>query len=240
MRRQPRNRPSKFGKGQVDHVDAWLMSYADMITLLFIVIVIAIPASILKEKNNQMQNGEPPHPYYVSDSSGLLAVNTYFDETYRSLSGIIIKNNADEDISVEKNREAVWLDISAPLIFEAESADFKIEQLPIVRMLIQNIKYSIPANSRILVEGYTDDKPLENSRFANKWELSAMQTARIAGLLIDGGIDSKRITLASHAANSPIVPNVDVAGKPINKNRIRNQRVVIRVEADKAITASGF
>lgn len=230
MRRHPKNIVKKHSKGQVDHIDAWLISYADMITLLFIVVVIAIPVSMSKNAVPDQPRGEPEHPYYSSDHTGLLSVNSTFDEAYRSVTGVIITNNEDENVAVEKNDRGMWLDISVPFIFDNGSADVHEEQLPFLKSVISNIKANMPAKSIIEVEGYTDDKPLENSKFANNWELSSMQTARIAGLLIDGGIDSTRLRVTSYAGNSPIVPNVDASGKPIIKNRVRNQRILIKVE----------
>jgi|CXWL01.1.fsa_nt_gi chemotaxis protein MotB len=231
MRRRPRTFLQKHVRGQADNIDAWLISYADMITLLFIVVVIAIPVAMNKNNTNpDAPRGEPEHPYYISDHSGLLSVNTTYDEAYRSVSGIIINNSADEDIAVEKSKHGMWLDISVPFIFEDGSADIREEQIPFIKSLVRSIKNNIPENAKLEIEGYTDDKPLENSIFANKWELSSLQTARIASLLIAGGIDSKSLRITSYAGNAPIVPNVDGFGKPIDKNRIRNQRVVIRVE----------
>jgi chemotaxis protein MotB len=124
----------------------------------------------------------------------------------------------------------LWLDISVPLIFERGSADIKPEQVPLLTTIINTIKNTIPANSVLEVAGYTDDAPLEGGKFANNWELSSMQTARVASLLIDSGIDPKTIHITSYAGNAPIVPNLDAYGKPILKNRVRNQRIMIKVE----------
>jgi chemotaxis protein MotB len=231
VRRRPRTFLQKHVKGQADHIDAWLISYADMITLLFIVVVIAIPVTMKKRNENpDAPRGEPEHPYYLSDHTGLLSVNTIYDEAYRALSGIIITNNADEDISIEKTQNTMWLDISVPFIFEDNSANLRDEQIPLIKSLVSSIKKNIPHNATIEVEGYTDDKPLEESKFANNWELSSMQTARVASLLIDSGIDAKRLRITSYAGNAPIVPNVDGFGKPIDKNRVRNQRIIIKVD----------
>lgn len=230
MRRRPKPISREHGKGQEDHIDAWLISYADMITLLFIVVVIAIPVSMNKHNTNpEAPRGEPEHPYHVSDHSGLLSVNTNYDEAYRSLSGIVISNNEDENISVEKTNRGVWLDISVPLIFEKGSAYISEGKMPLIKSLVHALKTTAPPHSAIEIEGYTDDTPLTESKFANNWELSAMQTAKIAGLLIDEGIDSSRLRVTSYAGNAPVVPNIDAFGKPIAKNRIRNRRLIIKV-----------
>jgi len=233
--RRPKAIVRKHSKGQVDHIDAWLISYADMITLLFIVVVIAIPVTMNKNNSNpDAPRGEPEHPYYQSDHTGLLSINTLYDESYREISGLIISSNEDEDIAVDKTEHGLWLDISVPLIFEMGTADIKPEQVPLLKTILNTIKNTMPDNSILEVAGYTDDAPLESSKFSNNWELSSMQTARVASLLIDSGIDPKIIHITSYAGNAPIVPNLDASGKPILKNRVRNQRIMIKVEMAQA------
>lgn len=229
MRRRPKTFMQKHDKA-ADHIDAWLISYADMITLLFIVVVIAIPVTMKKHNTNpEAPRGEPEHPYHIADHTGLLAVNTIYDEAYRSLAGIILNYHADEDIAIEKTETSMWLDISVPFIFEDGSARMHEDQAELVKSLIHSLKKTIPPESTIEVEGYTDDTPLQDSKFANNWELSSMQTAKIAGLLIDSGIDARNLHITSYAGNSPIVPNLDEFGRPIDKNRIRNRRIIIKV-----------
>lgn len=236
MRRKPKTLLKKYAKGQADHIDAWLMSYADMITLLFIVVVIAIPITVNKLHNSNIEAkdgtplGDPEHPYHIADHTGLLAVNTTYDEAYRSLIGVVVDNREDENIAVEKNNKGLWLDISVPLIFEEGTADIREEQMPLVKSLAISLKKNIPQGATIAIEGYTDDKPPEDRKFANNWELSSMQTAKIASLLVAEGIDEKSLHTTSYAGNSPIVPNTDTSGKPIAKNRIRNKRIVIKVD----------
>ncbi|MEQ1790321.1 MAG: OmpA family protein [Rickettsiales bacterium] len=231
MRRKPNTLTKKHSKGQADHVDAWLMSYADMITLMFIVVVIAIPVTMNKRNTNpEAPRGEPEHPYHIDDNTGLLGVKTTYDETFRTLAGIIRTNNEEENISIEKSNHGLWLDMSVPFVFEEGSSDIQEEQMPLIKSLIRSLKNTMPPDSKLEIEGYTDDKPLEKSKFANNWELSSMQTARIASLFVDEGIDSKKLRVTSYAGNSPIVPNADIYGKPISKNRIRNQRLIIKLE----------
>lgn len=232
MRRKPKTLLRKYSKGQPDHIDAWLMSYADMITLLFIVVVIAIPVTVNKHSNNkETVYGEPEHPYHVADHTGLLSVNTLYDEAYRSLTGIVIDNREDENISIQKTKHGLWMDIAVPLIFEEGSADIREDQVQLLKSIAKSIKTKIPPDSKLIIEGYTDDRLPEGLKFSNNWELSSMQTAKIAGVLIAEGVDSKHLHIASYAGNSPLVPNTDVSGKAIEKNRIRNRRIVIRAEA---------
>jgi chemotaxis protein MotB len=207
------------------------MSYADMITLLFIIVVISIPVTISRhEKTQESRNGEPEHPYLLSNHSGLLSVATAYDEAFRSVSGIIISNQEEENISVGKTDHGIWIDISSPLLFEEGAADIREEQKDMLKSIARSLKINAPPGSAIEVGGYTSDEPLENSKYANNWELSAMRAARIVSFMEEEGVEPERLRGVGYGGNAPLVPNIDGFGKPIAKNRIRNQRVVIRVE----------
>jgi chemotaxis protein MotB len=221
----------KFTKGQDDHVDAWLMSYADLITLLFIFFAIFFSASLTKHNEiTALTRGEPEHPY-VKPHYGPLALGTAFDEMYTGVMGAVVAHNVDPYVAVEKTSHSLSIDLSSLKFFIPGTADIPSEQLPALKNVAQALKSSDLSNTTIEVEGYTDDSPLENSPYANSWELAAMRATRVVGILINEGIDPTHLRAMSYANNRPVVPNDDYQGKPIPENRSRNQRVVIKVEA---------
>lgn len=213
-----------------DHVDAWLMSYADMITLLFMLFVIFVSFSVSKHGPSLgLAKGEPPHPY-IEERNGLMKLGMPFDELHRMLKGIVAVRGEDQNAAVEKTSNGIWIDLSTLSFFGPASADIPESRLPLIKALAQALKKNAPEDLTIAVEGYTDDQPLAGSMFANNWELSAMRAARIVNILIAEGIDPSRLRATSYAGSRPLVPNVDAAGNPIAENRNRNQRIVIKAE----------
>jgi chemotaxis protein MotB len=224
----PKSNP-EAQKGQVDHVDAWLMSYADLITLLFMFFVIFVSFTTAQtSQSTSLARGEPEHPY-IEKHNDVLTLDTPFESTYRNLTGIIIANNADQAIAVGKTSHGLWIDISVPTFFETGSADIREAELPVLKSIADTLK-NMPAGSTIEVAAYTDDDAPQNTKFANNWELSAMQAARVVNLLTQQGVDPAQLRATSFANNHPVVANNDVLGRPIAENRMRNQRVVINVE----------
>jgi len=227
----PKSRVARPVNGQTDHIDAWLISYADLITLLFMVFVIFVSVSSAKSgSGTSASHGEPPHPI-LQKLSGTLALGTPFDETYRALSGIVTSNHADQDIAVEKTTHGVTIDLSVTQFFKPGSAEIPPEQLPLLHLIAQTLKEHMTGNNIIEVEGHTDDAPPENSPFANDWELSSMRAARITSQLADDGIDPASLRATGYAGNHPLVPNKDSAGHIIPRNKERNQRIIIRLES---------
>ncbi len=213
-----------------DHVDAWLMSYADMITLLFLFFVIFV--SVLYSRQTapaDVVRSEPGFPH-TPTHGGTLSLDTPFESLYRTVTGIIAADNADTQISVEKSTEALHVDMSALLFFEYDSAEMHDDQKALLGTIAKALKDGM-ADSVVTVEGYTDDGVPVGSKYANNWELSAMRAAKVATVLIGQGVDPARVRAVSYAGNYPVVPNTDAGGNPISENRIRNQRVVIKLEA---------
>ena len=227
---RPKSTRRRHVKGQDDHVDAWLMSYADLITLKVMLFVIFVSISVSKHEHpSEFTRGELEHPY-LQKESGTLALGTPYDEAYRTLLGIVLSGSADQHIAVEKTSHSLSIDISAVQFFDEGSADIPGGQLPLLKAIAHSLKVGTLIQDNIEVEGYTDDETLKKSKFANNWELASMRAARIVVLLAGEGIDPARLRATSYAGNHPVVPNKDAAGNPILENRKRNQRVVITVE----------
>jgi chemotaxis protein MotB len=77
---------------------------------------------------------------------------------------------------------------------------------------------------QIRVEGHTDDRPIQNERFASNWELSTARATRVVQWLVeDGRIAPARLSAAGYAEYRPRVANTGPEG------RARNRRVDIVV-----------
>jgi len=219
----------KYTQGQADHIDAWLISYADLITLLFTLFVIFVSVTVTKYGHSTTVRSEPE--YYLEKHSGLMALGTRYDELYRSVGAVIVNNAADQQIAVEKSTRGLAIDISATQFFERGSASILPGKLALLHDIVQTIKNETHDDDVIEVESYTDDTPFQEGPFADNWELTAMRSSHIVKLLIGEGIAPSRLHALSFADNKPLVPNRDAQGSPIPENRDRNQRVVIRVES---------
>jgi chemotaxis protein MotB len=214
----------RHAKGQGDHVDALLMSYADLITLLFMMFVIFVSVSVSRNGNPLgLNRGEPPRPA-GQKTSGTLELNTPFDEAYRMLVGFVVSHHADQAVAVEKTGSFVSVDLSAVEFFEKDSASINAAQAPALYEMARIILAAMSEGSRVAVEGHADPG------VHNGWTLPALRAARVAELLQQAGVDPARIRATNFAGTRPIVPSRDPAGNAIRENQLRNQRIIIRLE----------
>lgn len=212
---------------QEDNVDSWLMSYADMITLLLAFFVIFVSTSTPKQDELAAATKG------MHDRFGSLSLDTPYDGVYRDVVGIISSANQDRNIAIDKTTHGIQIELSALHFFGNESADIGADQLPVLMDIAQALKKGQLANCTIEIEGHTDDTAVGSPEFATNWELAAARATRIVRLLIEQGVEPERLRATSYAATRPVAPNEDAMGTPIPQNHEKNQRVVIRVEQIK-------
>jgi chemotaxis protein MotB len=91
----------------------------------------------------------------------------------------------------------------------------------------------------ILIQGHSDDIPINTQRYRSNWELSAARAVSVAHeLMKEQKIPSNRFEISGKAETLPLAPN------NTNENRARNRRVEIIIQqglndeltpADKAV-----
>ncbi len=217
----PRKPSSSHDEG---NTDAWLMSYADMITLLLCFFIIYVSTS------------EPRQDRFAAATQGFqrqfgtLHLDTPYDGVYRDVQGIIKDNDADQNIDIEKTPRGLLMEVSAIHCFAGNSAEISSAQLPMLQAIAAAFKNTDLGKYTIEIEGHTDNTMADPAMFASNWELSAARAARVVRLFAEAGIAPGYLRAVALADTRPAVPNEDAGGRPIPENQARNQRVVIRVE----------
>lgn len=223
------------------HVDDWLMTYADMITLLLcffaVFIAIAVPDEEKFEEAKQQvveqfkgdsenlkgQYALPPAPNDTPPSSEM---------PFEALPSIVDRFNKDEHdaVEIEKGDRITTIEMNSAPFFEKGSAVLSAEGLKVLSDLRESILSSEYKDYTISVEGYTDDNPIKTPQFPSNWELSTARAASVVRSMIDLGVPADRLRAVGFGETVPKVPNRNDAGSPIPENQAQNRRVVIRLE----------
>ena len=222
---------------KVSHSDDWLMTYADMITLLLCFFVLFAAASISQKKNTakvhlvqkeeKTQNSEPPEP----------GVEATFDKTSEqvpppaSLPEIVdnLKSQGVADIE-QKGDRITSLEINSAAFFDSGSAILSPAGKLILHDVAGNLKAEKFKDYQVTVEGHTDDAPINTSLFPSNWELSTARAAAVVRFFLDEGISAQKLRAAGYADTFPKVSNRDSNGRSIPENQAQNRRVVIKLE----------
>lgn len=129
----------------------------------------------------------------------------------------------DELVSLRSNPLWLEIEINSNFLFTSASAELTPNAEEILQR-VGDLLNSYP--NRILVEGFTDDRPIQNSIYPSNWELSSARAASVIRLFESYGIDPFRMSSAGYGEFRPVSDNTSEEG------RASNRRVVIVVLAD--------
>lgn len=212
-------RPSKKSE---DSEGVWLVSYADLMTLLMG--FFALIASFSKVDATEFEKVKQEAVKYFGGEYE----NPYGDLA-QSLTSAIKNMGLDEQVTVEAKAEGVVITFEGTLLFD--SGDFKLKDSgrDIMNQISKAVHHEAPSH-KILIEGHTDNAPISQDIIASNWELSSLRASRVAQLFERHGYKKNQITLMGWGETKPLVPNENSDGSTNHGNRAKNRRVVITVQ----------
>lgn len=237
--------------------DRWLLSYADFITLLFAFFV-ALYALSLKNSGNEARLKETLHGVFDAVQKSINPINIgnpaiiepedisivkikpisdvvpiteeSSSSTIYSLLNQIVENqfsglHTSGQISVTESLRWVNLELNSSLLFEKGEYDLTNEA---VALLILVVKTLNQYPSIILVEGNTDNLPVNSNRLVSNWHLSSLRSSAVVDELVFRGFNPQLIAPIGFSSEYPKVSNTN------EYNRQQNRRVILRISKRKA------
>ncbi|MCE2927660.1 MAG: OmpA family protein [Rickettsiales bacterium] len=206
-----------------EDTDSWLMSYADLITLLMCFFIIFVSVSEpKKDKFTLITDG-------LANKFGAVDMSTPLHGVYSSLQGLIENNQLFRDAVIQKNAKSIEMELASDAFFKRDSAEFVEAKIAILKELAAGLKSGAYLDYHIIIEGHTSDRKASGA-FESNWELSSARATKMVRFFIEHGIESNRLIAVSFADSKPKLPNLDSTGEPIENNRAQNERMVIKFE----------
>lgn len=140
-------------------------------------------------------------------------------EMHAEALSIIESEGISDQVNVTIDRAGVYLDIQESILFESSKADLKDEGKRTIDSLIDLLTIN---DHDIVIEGYTDNLPMQSARYPNNWELSTARALSVVYYLInEKDIEPTRLSAKGYGEYRPIAPN------DTPENRAKNRRVNI-------------
>lgn len=77
----------------------------------------------------------------------------------------------------------------------------------------------------MIVEGHTDNVPIRTAKFSNNWELSSSRATNLATFLVQKmNYPGERVSVRAFAENRPKTPYIDQFGDPLRRGALRKAR----------------
>lgn len=218
----------------------WLLTYADMITLLlalFILLYSMSQTDVAKFKaaaeSVRAALGAPPQRVLVLPPSGGASPSP-IGRGPKPLEGsppprpspdlaqflqAVRREGFMQNMHVLEANAGVVIRLQDDVLFETGRADLRPDALPIIARVAALLRDLQGYNVR--VEGHTDDRPIATPEFPSNWELSVARALSVVRALIADGINPRELSAAGYGEYHPIASNATSEG------RARNRRVEI-------------
>ncbi len=220
--------------------ERWLVSYSDLVTLLFAFFVVMYSVSQVSESKyrslaetlNAAFSNETQRPSSESnenrdntstDNAGLAEIDSLFSDLEHALQGFPVEGR----MNMGANENWIELTLNSELLFTSGNAEPNREAREVFTRLADLVE---DYDNEIRIEGHTDNVPIQNSQFQNNWALASARAVSIVDFLSFQGVQPDRMSAIAHGEFRPIADNATEAG------RAKNRRVVVRI-SDKMIAA---
>lgn len=235
--RRPRSAPIKpAGPSR----DRWLISYADYVTLLlaFFVTIYAISQldnSKLLQAQHSIQRalnapvflggfplepglGDLPVPGTRGDlpAANLRASpQTQIEEVAHTVQESLRDQAYYHDIKIMITARGLVIHLPEFLFFATGEAQIRPQAEPLLDRLADLLK-KIP--NHVVVEGHTDNRPINTTQFPSNWELSVHRATSLLRYLVEKRhLEPARFAAAGYGEYAPLAGNDDETGRRLNR-----------------------
>lgn len=236
--------------------ERWLISYADMITLLMVFFIVLFAMSTLDankyqaiaESFKEAMGGGPrqvepvsadakptqpsasPSPSPSSSSSAEKPEEKTPEQIAEELREAITRAGLERDVKVKTDERGVVLLLTNRLLFDTGEAVILPKGEEILARLTPMLKEK---GKPLVVEGHTDDQPVSNDPYGN-WPLSSFRATNVLRYLLDRGIDPAMLTSAGYADTKRICKDVNPSAQCREENRRVEIIVVVAPDSSRA------
>jgi len=219
--------------------DRYLISYADLLTLLLGLFVILYSSSqvdgakykeftqAFKEVFDQngdgvldggkgVLKGNPkpiPHPIKGKHEKNLGEIS----EFAKSSLNFLIK---DGKLRLRNEKNLLILELPEKLLFESAKAEIKSDGMRVLDTIV-NVLGQI--ENHITIDGHTDPEPIKTFRYESNWHLSAARATNVAYSMIGYGLRQENLSIRGFGSQRPLNKNMT------EDEKARNRRVEISI-----------
>ena len=235
-------RKRAHAEGAHDNDERWLLTYSDLITLLFVLFVVmyaisttdvrkfvalaqsvsaAFNADVMSgQQAISISNGQDMTVQQNTSASGTSPVQSDLKAIQAALEDYAIGQGLGGEVQVGMAPEGIVIRLNDALLFSSGRAHLDDHAIKLVNEVANIVK---PLPNHVRIEGNTDDQAPDGVLYTNNWDLSTARALAVLEAMVNVGMDPSRLAAQGNAQYDPIVANTDDA------SRARNRRVDIVV-----------
>lgn len=216
------------------HTDRYLITYADLITLLLGLFVILYASSQVDEKKYKAFAAAFAEYFKSSDSKALPGGSGVLQgskngipepilppQAVMSMSDLYsgIEKNLNEylkkgTLKVNRGDGTITIILPEQILFPSSRAEIVYEGSKILDSVAASLRN---APFLITVDGHTDSDPIKTFQFESNWHLSVARALNVGYKLIGEGVPEHNLSIRGFGENRPISDNTTADGKAQNR-----------------------
>lgn len=218
----------------------WLVSYADMMTLLFGFFVLMYSLTRVDQDKFDVVRKELTKYF-----GGNIKENPAYMKVEEKVREIVQGSGLQEGVEIIRSGdETITLKFNNEILFPKGATELNEHARKHIASLIQGISSNAKID-QLEVEGHTDADPISHPVIKSNWELSSLRASSVVRYLEELGIDPAKMMAIGYGQSQPEVPHFDSSGNAIEANKSKNRRVVVHVklksyEEAKNLEMAGF
>jgi flagellar motor protein MotB len=192
----------KYSGNAASQRDRWMVSYADVLTIVLIFFLVAAAKSLETTPPRAVVRMPQPAPRVPVDPPRTNLLNAR--ERLR-------------EQGLESKLESRGLVVSLPqvILFSPGADEVSAEALPTLARIAEVLR-AIPNDVRLV--GYADTVPIHSRRFQSNWDLSMARSRRILKLLsTEYAVAESRLSISSYGPYRPAASNDTADGRASNR-----------------------
>lgn len=219
---------------------SWIDTYADTITLIMTFFVLLYSMSSLDSAKFQQISQALNSLMTGNDAKTILEYDIYQGEvpliggeetttkdnenqtgengessTYDDVKKFVDENDLSSIVSIISDKRGVIIQIKDSILFETGQADLKDNSKEVLDK-INALIATLPNN--IIIEGHTDNVPINTYQFPSNYELSGARASRVLRYFVEEkGQDASRFVFQGLGDTEPLYPNDSEEHKALNR-----------------------
>ena len=145
-----------------------------------------------------------------------------------NLKGVLRESLDDTDVEIKVDKQVVFINLSDKMLFKSGSSDLTAKANEVLGKIAKIVE-SRP-DLEVMVEGYTDNKPIKTACVDDNWDLSVKRsTAVVRVLQTVYKVNPNRLIAAGRGEYNTLATNDSDAGRAKN----RRTRIIILPKIDQ-------
>jgi len=214
-----------------ENTERWLLTYADLITLLLAFFIVMYSMSRIDAKrfgkmaealNGVLKGGTTVFKNLTDDEilkgHGLLKLGD-LNMIQKQIEEKFDAVQRQDDVQTEITERGLVVHILESALFKEGSAKLEPRAMEVLNIIYEKIA---PLPNHVRIEGHTDDRTINTPMFPSNWELSTTRATQVVRYFVDNyGMPPDKISALGYGEYRPVRPNNSI------ENRAKNRRVDI-------------